>query len=500
MADIRHRPDDSPRLSLSSLARLRSGVRAPSYDPAQCRIGIVHLGVGGFHRAHQAAHIDAALAAGESGWAISGWSLRSHSISEALSPQDGLYTLLVREASATQAQVLAPIREIGCASASPNRLIQRLASPDTRIVSLTITEKGYCVAPDGGPDQEAPGIASDLADANPPLTALGWMAAGLRARKALAPRAALTVISCDNLSANGRTLARVLDRFIRLRGEAPLADWVARQVSFPDSMVDRIVPATTATERNLAADLTGCLDAWPVATEPFTQWVIEDRFAAGRPRLEASGVQFSDDVAGWEQMKLRLLNAAHSTIAYLGVSAGWATVDAAIAHAPLEALVRRLWRDEATPALAASLRPQAPVYCDRLLARFKNPALAHRTLQIAADGTKKIPLRWLPTITALAAEGRRWPCLALALAAWIRCLSGTDDQGRPVMLDDPLATSLAPHAALADPARAVRAVLGAVPALHPLAARDDACNAIAQALDALRRLGAEAAIAEAIRS
>ena len=482
-----------PRLSLRAAPAERSGGLALRYPPTKQSVGIVHLGLGNFHRAHQAVHVDAALAAGESDWAISAWNLHSRALPQALAAQDGLYTLLVRSSLGTDARLLAPIREAGCAAQTPTQLLERLASPATRIVSLSITEKGYCLDAEGALDANEPALAADLAGAWPPRTALGWLAAGLAARLAREPTARITLLSCDNLSANGHALERALDAFLRARTQHALADRLPGIASFPNAMVDRIVPATTDADRALAAELTGFTDACPVATEPFSQWVIEDRFAAGRPRFESSGVTFSDDVAGWEQMKLRLLNAAHSVISYLGVLAGWRTVDAAVSQPPVTALLERLWASEAIPALPARLHSRAPAYCAELIVRFSNTALAHQTAQIAMDGSKKIPLRWLPTVLTLDQRGQPWPVLALALAAWIRCLEAacSPDASAPPprAVSDPLATALAPLARLSDPAQAVRAVLRAAPGLLTLAERPNACAAITQALATLRAHG-----------
>ncbi len=482
-----------PRLSLRAAPAERSGGLALRYPPTRQSVGIVHLGLGNFHRAHQAVHVDAALADGESDWAISAWNLHSHTLPQALTAQDGLYTLLVRSSLGTEARLLAPIREAGCAAKTPTRLLERLASPSTRIVSLSITEKGYCLDAEGALDANEPALAADLAGAWPPRTALGWLAAGLAARLARDPMARITLLSCDNLSGNGRALERALDAFLRARAEPALADRLPELASFPNAMVDRIVPATSDADRALAARLTGFADACPVVTEPFSQWVIEDRFAAGRPRFESSGVTFSDDVAGWEQMKLRLLNAAHSVIAYLGVLAGWRTVDEAVSQPSVTALLERLWAAEAIPALPVRLHSRAPAYCAELIVRFSNTALAHQTAQIAMDGSKKIPLRWLPTLLTLDQRGQPWPVLALALAAWIRCLEAVSlpdaRASSPRSVSDPLATALAPLARHADPAQAVRAVLRAAPGLLTLAERPTACAAITLALATLRAHG-----------
>ena len=490
----------APRLSLTALAGARQRAEALRYDPARCTIGIVHLGVGNFHRAHQAVHIDAALAAGEAAWAISGWSLRREVVPAALGPQDGIYTLLVREDARTEARLLAPIREVGHAPAAPKALIARIASPATRIITLTITEKAYGLGPDGRADLSDPTIAADLAGHHPPQSALGWLAAGLAARRTQASACRITIASCDNLSANGDSLRRGLEAFVRASADPSLADWIAQAASFPNSMVDRIVPASTAADRELAQSLTGFEDAWPVTTEPFSQWVVEDRFVAGRPELETSGVQFTADVRHWEQMKLRLLNAAHSAIAYLGMVAGWQTVDEAIRQPMMKYFLDRLWREEAIPTLPDSMRSHAPAYCESLLARFGNTALAHRTSQIAADGSKKIPVRWLPTLEARLAGGASFQALALAFAAWLHALAGRNEQGAMLHLEDPLIDILTPLAKSGDTKQVACAVFAAVPALAALSAREAITTQVASWLTRLREQGVRGCLTEAAAS
>ena len=486
-----------PRLAIAALGAASPRVGALRYDPQRCSIGIVHLGVGNFHRAHQAVHVDAALANGQFDWAISGWSLRREAVPVALTPQDGIYSLLIRDSARTEARLLAPIREVHHAPSTPDRLIERMASPATRIITLTITEKAYGLGPDGRPDLADPSVAADLAGGRPPKSALGWLSAGLAARRAQAPAARITLASCDNLSANGDSLRMGLDAFVRASSDPALADWIMQAASFPNSMVDRIVPATTAADRELSRSLTGFADAWPVATEPFSQWVVEDRFLAGRPEFEASGVQFTADVRDWEQMKLRLLNAAHSAIAYFGVVAGWKTVDEAIRQPALKDFLVRFWREEAIPTLPASIRAQAHGYCEALLIRFDNTALAHKTIQIAADGSKKLPLRWLPTLRARRAAGASFDCLALAFAAWLHALAGRDESGTRLVLDDPRIDKLAPLASEHDTLQVARGVFAEEPGLSDLCAHDAVLEPVAKWLARLRARGVRSCLAEA---
>jgi fructuronate reductase len=449
-------------LSLAALGGLPAPVR-PRHDPREGRVGIVHLGIGNFHRAHQAVYADDALAAGERDWAICGINLRSRDIVDRLNAQDGLYTLLVRgagegdDASGTRARVIGSMREAIAFAAEPKRAAARLADPAVRIVTLTITEKGY-----------ADGDGS----------AIALLLDGFAARIA-AGAGPLTLLSCDNLSGNGDTLRRVLSQAAARRGDAALAGFVAERIECPNTMVDRIVPATGQADIDEARALTGFADACPVATEPFTQWVIEDRFAAGRPDWARDGVQFVRDVAPFEAMKLRLLNAAHSALACLGVPAGLETVDRAIADPALRGFVERMWREDLAPGLPAEVRDAVPGYCRALLARFANPALGHRLRQIAMDGSQKIPMRWLPAVRAALAQGAMPDALAAAVAGWIRFLGGRGEGGEAWTIDDPLAAALAQRLAEADRAPAAARGSTADPlATDPLAVLDRRADAV----------------------
>ncbi len=488
----------SPRLTAGALDGLPRAVQRPAYPIPAARIGVVHLGVGNFFRAHQAVYLDDAMNAGERGWAVCGVSLRNPDTRDALAPQQGLYTLVERDAAGARARIIGSLRELRVAPDDPGTVIDRIAAVDTRWVMLTITEKGYGHRPaadghDVGLDTDRPDIAHDLAHPESPCSAVGLLhAAALRRRRHGQP--GLTVLSCDNLSGNGSLLRRLLQEFDRERGRQ-LGDWIADALRFPDTMVDRIVPRTTDADRRTARELTGCDDAWPVTTEPFRQWVIQDDFAGPRPLLERSGVQIVPDVRPFEAMKLRLLNAAHSAIAWLGLPAGLATVDAAIAVPTLRRAVTALWHDEVIPGLDPAIVPLAPAYCARLLDRFDNPGLAHRTAQIAMDGSQKLPLRVLPSIRANRRLGLPTAHLTLAVAAWIRYLGGIDEAGRPFSPEDPLATRLQPGARLPSATDAADAVLAERSVFTDLADDRAFAAAVATGLDRLRRHGSLATLA-----
>lgn len=427
-------------LSLATLGDLPAAVERPRYDRAKVRCGIVHLGLGAFHRAHQAVYTEQALAAGDLAWGIIGASLRSPETRDALAPQDGLYTVCVRGPDAPRYQVIGAIQQSLVAPENPQALIAAMAHEDVKIVSLTVTEKGYCHDPATGELNEShPDIVHDLAHPEAPRSAIGFLMAGLRHRyaKGLKP---FTVLTCDNLPANGHTVGKVLRRFAQLSDPA-LADTIAREVAFPSTMVDRIVPSTTDADRASLAGA-GILDAWPIMSEPFTQWVIEDHFPLGRPDWSRFGAQLVADVLPFETMKLCMLNGAHSTLAYLGYLSGYETVADAMADQALAALVERMMTDDIPATLIIPQGTDVAAYRRSLLERFRNPALRHRTWQIAMDGSQKLPQRLLGPARDLLAKGGSLDRIALGVAAWMRYVTGVDEQGQPIDVRDPLAQDL----------------------------------------------------------
>jgi fructuronate reductase len=448
------------RLSAAALGDLPADWTRPAYDRGQ-PCGVVHLGTGAFHRAHQACFFDALLVAGHEGWMIRGASLRSPAVAQQMNPQDGLFTVLVRDGGEERAQVVGSVRDVLVAPDDPAALVEALADPAVALVTLTVTEKGYCLDPaTGALRTDDPAVAADIANLAAPQTAPGFLVAGLAARRA-AGLAPFTVLSCDNLPENGqRTRAAVIA--LAEAVDPALAAWIAAEVAFPSSMVDRIVPATTPDDIDNFESATGWRDEALVKTEPFTQWVVEDWFSARRPPLDQVGVQFTRDVAGWEKAKLRLLNGAHSAIAYLGGLADHAYVHQAMAAPGFGALIEALW-DEAQATLDPVDGFDPAGYRRQLRTRFANGALMHRTHQIAMDGSQKLPQRWLQTILATRAAGRPVPpALTLALAGWMRWQAGVTDAGVPFVVDDPLAAETAAALAAADGDRPaeVRGLLG----------------------------------------
>ena len=436
------------RLHPDRLAALPADIGRPGYDREALTTGIVHLGIGAFHRAHQAVYTDDALNRAFGPWGICGVSLRSPDTRDALTPQGGLYTVAVRGADTERLRIVGSITEVLVAPEDPEAVLERLTRPTVRVVTLTVTEKGYCHDPaTGALNEEHPGIRHDLANPHRPETALGFLVQALERRRR-ARVAPFTVLSCDNLPSNGDTLARILRRFATLR-DPDLGRWVTDTVACPNSMVDRIVPATTNEDRAGIAHRLGCEDSWPVMTEPFSQWVIEDRFPAGRPAWELEGAELVADVHPYETMKLRLLNGSHSTLAYLGYLGGYQTVSEAIAEPAYARLIRGLMDEEVTPTLVVPSGADLGRYKAALLERFANPALKHRTWQIAMDGSQKLPQRLLGTIRDRLAAGASIDRLALGVAAWMRYATGRDEQGQPIDVRDPLAPRLAEIAAQA---------------------------------------------------
>ncbi|MFD1107327.1 mannitol dehydrogenase family protein [Sphingobium olei] len=428
------------RLSSAALADLPGDVIRPAYDRVAVRCGVVHIGIGAFHRAHQAVFFDDALNGGDLRWGIVAASLRSPAVRDQMEPQDGLYTMLVRDGAAEQARVIGAVQRVIVAPEEPQALIEAMASPDTHIVTLTITEKGYKLDPaTGALMEEDVQLAADILSLERPQTAPGFIVAAL-ARRREAGLPPFTAISCDNLPHNG---ARLRDAVIALAGrhDPGLADWIAAEGAFPQTMVDRIVPATTAADVAALSARLGVEDRAMVKTEPFRQWVIEDRFCGPRPDF-GEGVQLTRDVAPWEEAKLRLLNGAHSGIAYLGGLAGIDHVHEVLALPDARHFVEALW-DESETTLSPPPGLNVATYRRALMARFDNPTLAHRTRQIAMDGSQKLPQRLLAPVAARIARGQEADALSLAVAAWIRWQAGVDDAGAAHAVDDPLAGEIA---------------------------------------------------------
>lgn len=411
------------RLSAATADRLPHDVARFAYDREAQGVGIVHFGIGAFHRAHQAWYTDAAMNDGAHDWAISGVSLRSRDVADQLNPQDGLYTLTERSGMASTTRLIGAVREVLFAPDDAAAIIARLADPACHIVSFTVTEKGYA---------RGEGGTLDLAAAEASFYPL--LARGLEQRQARG-LPGVTLLPCDNLAANGRVLEGLMAEYLDARFRQ-LSHWFAVECTVPSTMVDRIVPRSDADDVAALEQTLGLEDAGAVFTESFSQWVIEDTFAGPRPNWEAHGAQMVADVAPYEIAKLRMLNGAHSLLAYAGLRAGHTFVHQAVADPDLRALAQALMRDEAAGTVPPAPGLDLAAYANALLARFVDPALRHRLAQIAMDGTQKIPQRWLDTALDRAARGEPSPAIAAAFGAWLWHL------GDARHVDDPLGQEL----------------------------------------------------------
>lgn len=399
----------------------------------------MHLGLGAFFRAHGAIYVQEADAAGE--WGILGVSLQRPDIRDALAGQQGLYHALELGPDGQTARLVGSITGVLVAPEDPEAVLEAMADPAVRIVSLTVTEKGYCHHPATGRlDRGHPDILHDLGQ-DLPRSAPGFLTRALQRRRARGLRP-FTVLCCDNLPDNGG-LVRALVLELAGRIDPALAAWIAAEGRFPATMVDRIVPAATSETRAAVARLTGSDDRGAVQHEPFRQWVVEDDFVDGaRPDLGRVGVDLVADVTPYEHMKLRLLNGTHSALAYLGYLAGHETIADCMADPVFAAYAARLWREEIIPVTPPPPGVALADYADRLALRYRNPGIRHRTWQIAMDGSQKLPQRILGTMAENLKAGRGCPGLALAVAGWMVYVGGTDLAGQPIDVRDPLAARL----------------------------------------------------------
>jgi fructuronate reductase len=458
------------RLNAVSYPAAIPGVALPAYDRDKVTVGVVHFGPGAFHRAHQAFYFDQLLAK-DSRWGICAVSLKSPGVRDALQPQDGLYTLAQLDAETTF-RVVGSILEVLVAPEDPPSVFARLAAPATRMVTLTVTEKGYCLTGDGKLDTAHPDIVHDLEHPRQPISAIGYLVEGLRRRHqvGLPPYA---VVACDNLADNGWRLKAAVTAFAEAIDPA-LAAWIEAEGRFPRTMVDSITPATDDALRARVETATGLSDAWPIQREAFTQWVVEDVLGDGAPDLASVGVTLTDDVRGFERAKLRLLNGVHSTIAYAGLLKGHETVFEAISDPELARIAEDLMVQDIIPTLTAPRGLDLAAYAQAILGRFRNPEIRHLLSQIAWDGSQKLPFRILGTVADALAAGRPVDRLALPLAAWMHFVRRRAASGEKIV--DPLADRLVETAAActgdakADVARFLK--------LEPVFGRDLAANAV----------------------
>jgi len=483
-----------PALGLASLRRVPAESR-PLVRPGTVPAGIVHIGLGAFHRAHQAVYTEEAVAAAGGDWGIVGVAPRSPAVVAALRAQDLLYSVTSLSGAGAHTRVVGALAGVHRAAADPSAVVALLADPAIRVVTLTVTEKGYLLDPATGRLRDDPALTADLRGDRPPATVPGLLVRGLLARER-AGAGPLAVVSCDNLPANGRRVRGMLDAALARAGADPA--WVRANVTCPGTMVDRIVPAPTDATRSTAATALGVSDAAAVDGEPYRQWVVEDDFPAGRPAWEAAGVVLTDDAGPWERLKLRTLNGVHSAIAYLGALAGRETIAEALATPGLLDAMRRFVAEDIAPSFAPPPGVSVVAYGESALERFANPAIAHRTTQVAMDGTQKLPQRVLETIRDRRAAGGvpRWA--ALVVAAWMRYARGVADDGRPLTLDDPLAAEIraAVAGAPATPDGLADALFGLDAVFPPALAADETVRELVVAwLAALDKHGVEGVLA-----
>ncbi len=432
------------KLSQAGLSEIARTIQAPSYDRQSIQPSIVHIGVGGFYRSHQAVYLDDLLhMAGHAEWGYCGIGLLEgdRTMRDALRSQDYLYTVLERSARGDRPRVIGALVDFLFAPDNPEAVIEKMASPACRIVSLTITERGYYINEGNGEfDATHPDIVHELSHPDQPRCSFGYLAEALerRRQRGIAP---FTIMSCDNLQNNGDITKKMLIAFTALR-RPELGAWLAAHAAFPNSMVDRITPATTDAHRTLLKDQFGLDDAWPVMAEPFMQWVIEDHFPAGRPRWELVGAQMTSDVLPYEKMKLRLLNASHQALCYIGMLLGYEHAHEAMANAHIRRLVEVMMDVEVTPLLPAVAGIDLGQYKSTLIERFSNPAIRDQLARIGTDGSARIPKFVLPSIQEQLARGGPIALLSLTVACWFRYLAGTDDTGRALPLIDPFADQL----------------------------------------------------------
>jgi mannitol 2-dehydrogenase len=483
-----------PPLNSQTVRTLHPAIGVPGYERTELATGIVHFGVGGFHRSHEAMYVDRLLNQGlAAGWAICGVGTlpSDRSMQQALDAQNCLYTLVLKGTDGdVEPRVIGSISRYLLAPSAPEAVLAQLTDPSTRIVSLTITEGGYPVSDVTGEFEENPGVVSDLAAGAVPGTVFGLVAEALDRRRTSGTRG-FTIVSCDNITGNGDIAQRSFIGYARLKNP-DLAQWMDDNVEFPNSMVDRITPVTTDNDRRDLSDRFDIQDAWPVVAEPFEQWVLEDRFVDGRPPLEDAGVQFVDDVEPYELMKLRLLNASHQVLSYLGYLAGYRHVHEVCQDQSFSQMLMRYMAREATPTLSPVPGIDLADYRRTLLSRFANPNIGDSLARNCTDGSDRITKFVLPVIRHQLAHGGDISVAVTAVAGWARYVEGVDEQGRPIDVVDRRRAQLAPYAARqhVDP----EALLAVGDVFGDLGEQPKFVEAYRAALGALHERGARATV------
>jgi len=428
-------------LNQANLEKIGARIQVPEYDRPALKCGIMHMSVGGFHRSHQAVYTDDILG-GTSAWGICGIGMlpNDKAAMDTLQKQDTLYTMLERSGTMDTARVIGAMKEVMHAPSSPAAVLKRLTDPAIKILSLTITEKGYCYDETGNLNAKHPMVQNDLANPDKPQTAMGYIVAALAKRRAEGVKP-FTVMSCDNLPGNGHLTQKILLQYTEL-ADKDLAKWIKDNVAFPNAMVDRITPVTTPEIVAKLRNDFGIEDGWPVVCEDFRQWVLEDKFSDGRPAWEEAGVQLVSEVEPYEKMKVRLLNGSHSALSYLSYLSGHRNVDKAMADPLIRDFVRRYMDQDVTPSVPNVPGIDLTDYKDTLIARFSNPGISDQVQRLAEDGSQKIPNAILPCIRHALKTGGSIKWASLALAGWFRYLTGVDEKLEAIAIKDPLADKL----------------------------------------------------------
>jgi mannitol 2-dehydrogenase len=481
------------KVNTANLEALSSRVVVPTYDRDALKAGIVHMSVGGFHRSHQAVYTDNLLNLQPDNWMIDGVGLLDNDTAnvKAMQSQDCLYTVLARSKEDDTAHIVGAMKDIVHAPSDPAAVFKKLASEDVKILSLTVTEKGYCYDKNRDLDEANAAVQHDLKNPDAPKTALGYTIGALRHRMNN-KLPAFTVMSCDNLPGNGHITKHILTSFARLSDPA-LATWIEDNVSFPNAMVDRITPVTTDAVRQALVEKFGIDDAWPVVCEDYIQWVLEDDFRYGRPAFEEVGVQIVKDVEPYEKMKVRLLNGSHSALSYLSYLAGYRDVDLAMADPLISGFVRSYMDHDITASVPNVPGINLTDYKDTLIRRFANPAVRDQILRLAEDGSQKIKNAIVPCLEHQLKTGGSIKFASLALAGWFRFLSGSDEKLEAIPVKDPLAEQLSARAKIdprnPDQLLAMQDIFGPVVSTSPEVRKE-----IAAALDSLYTKGAKATL------
>jgi mannitol 2-dehydrogenase len=486
------------KLNTANLSKLDPKIQVPQYDRQKVGQAIMHVGVGGFHRAHQALYTDDLLNQGEdSQWGFCGVGLLKHDarIRDVMQSQDCLYTLVERSLAGDTARVIGSIVNFSFAPDDSQKVIEQMASPTTRILSLTITEGGYYISSTGELDAQHPDLQRDLANPHEPSCAFGYILEALDRRR-LRGLAPFTLMSCDNIQSNGEVAKKMLMAFAELR-DPQLKNWMAENCLFPNSMVDRITPATTDEHRALVKEKFGIDDGWPVMTESFKQWVIEDHFVQGRPKWEQVGAQMTSDVLPYEKMKLRLLNASHQALCYIGMLLGYQLVHETMEDPDIRRLVEKMMDEEVTPILSPVPGVDLTEYKKTLIERFANPAIRDQLSRIGIYGSSGIPKFVLPTVEEQLKRGGPIKLLSFTVASWFRYLNGLDESGKEMPMLDPMAPKLRERAKAAG--KDARQLLGMREVFSEELANAPAfANQVSDTLDSFYAEGARATLVKTI--